>query len=398
MLSDAELENLLAETESDRAERKRDISNMDGIRKTLCAFANDLPDHRKPGAIFIGVEDDGQSAGLEITERLLLTLADTATDGNILPLPHITVQKKVLGGREVAVIVVEPAEAPPVRYRGTAWVRIGPRLAIASQQQEHLLVEKRRFKDTPFDLQTANRATLENLDKQLFRDVYLPRAISPETLAENHRTLEEQLVALRLAAAPVPVRPTNCGILVLGTEPADFIPGAYIQFVRIAGGQIGDPISDSREIRGPLPILLNSLDELLKINIQTAIDFTSADREIRRPDYPLVALQQIARNAVMHRSYEGTNAPIRITWFADRVEIQNPGGPFGRVTRENFGRPGANDYRNSYLAEAMKHLGYVQRFGFGIAQARQEMERNGNPSPEFQVEEFHIAVVLRKRS
>jgi ATP-dependent DNA helicase RecG len=100
----------------------------------------------------------------------------------------------------------------------------------------------------------------------------------------------------------------------------------------------------------------------------------------------------------MHRSYEGTHAPIRITWFADRVEIQNPGGPFGRVTRENFGRPGANDYRNSYLAEAMKHLGYVQRFGFGITQARQELEKNRNPPPEFQVEEFHIGVILRKRT
>ncbi len=243
----------------------------------------------------------------------------------------------------------------------------------------------------------SDRATLEDLDLQLFTRVYLPQAVSPETLAENHRRPDEQLVALRLASG-VEVRPTMCGILVLGNCPTDFIPGAYIQFVRIAGTRIGDPISDSKELRGPLSALLNSLDEILKINIQTATDFTSANREIRRPDYPIVALQQIARNAVMHRSYEGTHAPIRITWFSDRVEIQNPGGPFGRVTRENFGFPGANDYRNSYLAEAMKHLGYVQRFGFGITQAREEMEKNGNPPPEFQVEEYHVGVVLRKRT
>jgi ATP-dependent DNA helicase RecG len=102
--------------------------------------------------------------------------------------------------------------------------------------------------------------------------------------------------------------------------------------------------------------------------------------------------------AVMHRSYDGTSAPIRVTWFEDRVEIQSPGGPFGRITRENFGQPGANDYRNSYLAEAMKYLGHVQRFGFGITQARQEMEKNRNPALEFQVEEFHVGVVLRKRT
>ena len=397
ILSDVELENLLFETESDRVERKRNISNMDDIRKTICAFANDLPDHQKPAVIFIGVEDDGKFASLEITDRLLLTLSDTATDGNILPLPHLAVQKRFLQGGNVVVVIVAPAEAPPVRYRGTVWVRIGPRLATASQQHEQRLAEKRRFKDMPFDLQPASRATLDDLDNQLFTRVYLPQAVSPETLSENHRTLAEQLVALRMAITGKTVYPTNCGILALGKEPTAHIPSAYIQFVRIAGGQIGDPISDSKEIRGPLPTLLNSLDDLLKINIRTATDFTSADREIRRPDYPLVALQQIARNAVMHRSYEGTNAPIRVTWFFDRVEIQNPGGPFGRVTRGNFGSPGANDYRNSYLAEAMKYLGYVQRFGFGITQARQEMEKNGNPPPEFQVEESYVGAILRKR-
>lgn len=47
----------------------------------------------------------------------------------------------------------------------------------------------------------------------------------------------------------------------------------------------------------------------------------------------------------MHRSYEGTNAPVRIYWFSDRIEISNPGGPFGQVTHENFDRPGLTDYR-----------------------------------------------------
>ncbi len=398
VLGQGELESLIARKESDRVELKRDISNMDSIRKAVCAFANDIPNHQKPGVIIIGVEDDGQPANLDITDALLRTLSDIATDGNILPLPQLTVQKESLHGREVAIIHVEPAEAPPVRYRGSVWVRIGPRLAIASQQQEHHLAEKRRSRDMPFDLHPADHADLDDLDTDLFTRVYLPQAVSPEALAENHRSMAEQLVSLRLACNGKVFRPTNNGILVLGKEPTDHIPAAYIQFVRIAGREIGNPISDSKEIRGPLPRLLNTLDELLKINIRAPIDFTSADREIRRPDYPLVALQQIARNAVMHRSYHGTNAPIRITWFANRVEIQNPGGPFGRVTRENFGRPGASDYRNSYLAEAMKHLGYVQRFGFGIIQARQEMEKNGNPPPEFQVEESYVGVILRQRA
>lgn len=108
------------------------------------------------------------------------------------------------------------------------------------------------------------------------------------------------------------------------------------------------------------------------------------------------ALQQITRNAVLHRTYEGTNAPVRIYWFSDRIEIHSPGGPFGQVSRENFGQPGVTDYRNPHLAEAMKVLGYVQRFGVGIQIAREELRKNGNPMPEFTVEPTHVLATIRR--
>ncbi len=68
-------------------------------------------------------------------------------------------------------------------------------------------------------------------------------------------------------------------------------------------------------------------------------------RDVRRPNYPLAALQQLTRNAILHRSYEGIGSPVRLTWYDDRVEIFSPGGPYGVVTVENFGRPGVTDYR-----------------------------------------------------
>jgi ATP-dependent DNA helicase RecG len=86
---------------------------------------------------------------------------------------------------------------------------------------------------------------------------------------------------------------------------------------------------------------------------------------------------------------------VRIYWFDDRIEISNPGGPYGAVTQENFGRPGASDYRNPVLAGVLKNLGYVQRFGFGIAEARRAMASNGNPMPEFQVEQTNVLATLR---
>ena len=55
-------------------------------------------------------------------------------------------------------------------------------------------------------------------------------------------------------------------------------------------------------------------------------------------------------------------------------------------------------YRNPNLAGVMKELGYVQRFGYGITLARNEMGKNGNPPPEFQVEDAHVAVIMRRHS
>lgn len=190
--------------------------------------------------------------------------------------------------------------------------------------------------------------------------------------------------------------PTVIGSLVLGTRPRDILPCAYVQFLRLQGTELSTPIVDAADIDGRLGQLISRVDDKLKAHISTAVDITSGDLEKRRVDYPLAALQQLVRNAIMHRTYEATNAPVRITWFADRIEIMNPGGPFGLVTKANFGEPGVTDYRNPHLAEAMKTLGHVQRFGVGIAIARRLLADNGNPSLELEPRDTHVRVTVRR--
>jgi predicted HTH transcriptional regulator len=201
-MTDQELAELLTRGEADRVERKQALSDAGDIRQAICAFANDLPDHRGPGVLFIGVRDDGTCANLPITDQLLANLAHMRSDGNILPFPSMVVQKRVLSG---------------------------------------------------------------------------------------------------------------C-------------------------------------------------------------------------------------NAILHRSYESTNAPARVTWLNDRIEIVSPGGVYGSVTPESFGRPGVTDYRNLHLAEAMRNLGYVQKFGLGIQLARQALGRNGNPDLVFDIQANYISATLRPRA
>ncbi|MGH9077567.1 MAG: hypothetical protein ACRDY0_08980 [Acidimicrobiales bacterium] len=77
-------------------------------------------------------------------------------------------------------------------------------------------------------------------------------------------------------------------------------------------------------------------EEVLRGHIDTRVLIDGATVDRRRPNVPFGALQQIVRNAVIHRQYEATSAPVRVTWFDDRVEVQSPGGPFGTVDASNF--------------------------------------------------------------
>ncbi|GAC1390582.1 MAG: ATP-binding protein [Ktedonobacteraceae bacterium] len=391
------LETLLSDLEADRVERKESIADKEKICEAICAFANDLPNHQQAGVLFVGVKDNGLCASLPIDDKLLLSLADLHSNGNITPFPTMIVQKRTLKGCVVAVVIVEPSDDSPVRFKGRTWVRVGPRRSIATQEEERRLTEKRRAKHLPFDLRPVPSATKDDLDVDLFKRAYLTSALPTDILEENNRSDKQQLMAMRFATSEVRLTPTVLGILVVGKDPRQFIPGAYIQFLRIDGTELIDPIKDQKEIDGPLPDLLRLLDEILEANIATETDITAQPVELRHPDYPIVALQQLARNTILHRSYDGTNAPVRISWFSDRVEIQNPGGPFGQVNRTNFGTPGITDYRNPHIAEAMKNLGYIQRFGMAISLARREMNKNGNPPPEFQVEDTYVLVTLRRR-
>lgn len=399
-LTDEDLLALIHDLESDRAERKQAWKGdaPEKGRQAVCAFANDLPNHRMPGVLFVGVKDDGTPMGPEfvVNDELLLTLADIKTDGKITPPPTLTVAKRALLGREVAVVTVWPADAPPVRLDGRIWIRTGPRRGQASAQDERVLNEKRRYRDQSFDTHPVGGSSLDDLSRSYFESEYLPQAVARDVLEANGRSYEERLASLGMIASVDDPTPTVVGLLTLGKSPRTWVPSAYVQFLRIRGTDWGDPVADESEIDGDLDTMLRRLDDKLKATLAVSVDFTSGStKEMRAAAYPLSALQQLVRNAVMHRTYEGTNAPVRIYWFDDRIEIANPGGPYGSVTQANFGRPGASDYRNPVLAGVLKNMGFVQRFGFGIAEARRSMAKNGNPPPEFQVEQTNVLATLK---
>jgi ATP-dependent DNA helicase RecG len=394
-LSDEEFRRLVASPESAKVERKASWAESDAIRKTACAFANDLTGTGVPGHILVGVRDDGTLSGESIDDRLLLQLGGIGTDGSMVPPPSIDVEQRDLDGSSVALLTVHPHTLPPVRLRGVTYVRVGPRTTRASAEDERRLAERRRGGDRPFDTIGVSDAMLEDLALATIRETYLPAAVAPEILAENGRTFEQQLLGLRLIDPAA--HPTVAALLAFGIDPLRWVPGAYVQFVRFDGTGVTDPIRDQDAIGGPLPTLLRTLDETLKAHVSTALEIGTDIQDTKQADYPYAALQQLVRNAVMHRSYQSGNAPIRVYWFTDRIEITSPGALYGSVNPQNFGT-GVTDYRNPLIAETMRNLGFVQRFGAGLPIVRREIERNGNPPVQFQFEDYGVLAVVKGRA
>ena len=381
MLSNNQLRTLLNNIEDDNVERTISMTNMDKFGEAICAFANDLPNHRQPGYLIIGANDDGSLANLNITDQFLQTLSDF-TNGRILPIPVISVSRYELNGSALAIVEVLPAAQPPVRYKSKVHVRIGPRKSVANEAEERILVAKHTSNARTFDALPCLEAALNDLNTSLIQLSYFPLTIDRETLEANHRDLKQQLASLRLYDLQND-KPSNAAILFFALNTPYFFSGSYIQYIKIDSLERNlDKVVTEQTFRGSLLDELNEIESYVRHNIVKSrpvrVENTFQDRNVS--NYPYNALREFIMNAIMHRDYE-SNAPIYIYEYIDRIEISNSGGLYGDVRPENF--PNASDYRNPVIAEIMKNKGYVNRFNFGIQDAQRKLAENNNPPAEF---------------
>ncbi len=393
-MTEHQLRELLAGHEADQVEFTISTADTDKFSEAVCAFANDLPNHGSPGYLIVGVDKAGQFAGMKVSDELLRNLGGLRDDGNIQPLPAISVEKVVTSEGEAAVVTVRPAMLPPVRYKGRICVRIGPRRGYASEQDETILIERRVSHARTFDAQPCLDSNVDDLSEPLFLIDYRRQAVAPEVIAENNRSLEEQLASLRFFDLGRGCA-SHAGILLFGLDVRKWLPGAYVQFLRVQGDSLAAPVMNDRELDGDLLTVLRELDALVDAQLEQFPVDESTLRERSVESYPRVAVRELLMNAVMHRDYASTS-PLRITWLEDRLEIQSPGGLYGEASEANF--PRQTSYRNPVIAEAMKALGYVNRYGRGVLRAQEALSRNGSPPAEFGFDAGFVLAIIRRRA
>ena len=382
MVTKDEVLELLRSTETYRIERTISTGDMDKFQEAICAFSNDLPNSREKGYLILGVHDNGVLSGLRVDDALMKKIAGIRSDGNILPLPMMSVERFEFTEGDLLVVEVSPALVPPVRYRGRTFIRIGPRRDIATEAEERVLLEKRTSYMATFDAMPCFGSSLKDIDALFVKNEYLPQIIDSDVLMADKRSLQEQLAAIHLYDIANDC-PTNAAIILFGKNASFFLHGCYVQYVHFAGEDTGSEILNERQIRGSLCSILPKLESFVKDAIVTARPMpVSMLREQIVFNYPELALRELLMNACMHRDYQ-SNMPIRIYQFSNRIEILNAGGLYGEARPENF--PTVNDYRNPIIAEAMRGMKYVNMFNRGVQRVKNMLRENGNPEPKFNV-------------
>lgn len=196
--------------------------------------------------------------------------------------------------------------------------------------------------------------------------------------------------------------PTLAGVLLFSDYPQAFFPQLCITAVALPGnemkitGDVGERFIDNKRIDGTIPQMLEEALAFVRRNMRekTIIDPATGQRT-DKPEYPIVAVREIILNALLHRDYSIHTefAPVTIKMFRDRLEIENPGGLYGRMTLDLLGKISA-DTRNPFLANALEVLGKTENRYSGIPTILAEMEKANLPAPKFENEHGIFRVTL----
>lgn len=256
------------------------------------------------------------------------------------------------------------------------------------------LRERRPENRQPFDYRLVHGVTLEDLRMTVLRPMYMAELEGdhdPESFPDIEAWLTRKDLGRKIQGDWTP---NAAAVLLFGDNSSSFFPGATVEFVRYRGTDVDSPVASRKSIAGPLGGQLDALWAQLDAHLASIPAPAQGIRTPYRPEYPLEALKELARNLIQHRLYEGTNAPARVEWYDDRIVFANPGGPFGHASEGEFGSHA--DYRNPTITRWLAELGYVERLGRGVRLVRRMLAQNGNPDLEVETDGFTVVTVRKE--
>jgi ATP-dependent DNA helicase RecG len=376
------------------------------LYESLSAFANQTGG----GVLLFGLNElsDFTVVGVGDVQRLQEDITHLASS-EMEPIlrPHFLVDE--VDGETVMVaeidevpVVQKPCFYKPAGLPRGAYLRVGN---TNRQMTEYEIFGYLSSRGQPtFDEEVIPNATLEALDSILL-DEYLARLRQARPSAgflDGPR--EEVLARLHVLAQDGEIaRPTLAGLLTFGKYPQEFLPQLMITFVQYYGTTEeektpqGARFMDSRRFEGPIPEMIKQAETYVLGAMRKAVLIDGVfRREI--PEYPREALREALANAIAHRDYSSyvRGSYIQIRMFADRLEIQSPGGLFGNVTVENLEEE--HSTRNARFMRMMEDMHVVENRGSGIRAMLQATREANLEPPRFNDRRTSFLVTFRNHT
>lgn len=247
------------------------------------------------------------------------------------------------------------------------------------------------------ELRAAVRAELSDIDTDAHTEYLIAMRKKKPNLAD---LANDKINSLQ--GFTIDNKPTLAGVMLFSPYPQGFFPQLCVTAVSIQGTEmgadnaVGERFVDNARIDGNI---VNMLDETLKFVRRNMKNATYIDpqtgKRADRTEYPVIAVRELILNALVHRDYSNHTdfTPITVKMFSNRIEIENPGGLYGRMTLDRLGKAAA-DTRNPFLANALEVIDVTENRYSGIPTVYNAMKNAGLPEPRFENERGVFRVTL----
>lgn len=404
-----ELQQLITEVQQSQCELADiEVKSAHGgtpqrLYEPLSAFAN----RTEGGVILFGLDESRnfEIVGVGNAHRLQEEISHLYwTDMEPQIHPEFTVE--LFEGKTVVALEVSsvPADKRPCHYKNAgmqkgSYIRIGNTNRAMTDYEIFGYVSAKS--QPTFDEEPITEATLEDLDKQKLT-IFLERFRKDRPKAAYlKQPFEEVLTHLKIARLHNgTLHPTLAGLLTFGYHPQILESQLIITFLHYFGMDEtektprGERFLDNRKFEGPIPEMVEDAVNHVMASIRKG---SLIEGLYRRdiPEYPEEAIREAIVNAVAHRDYSNfaRGSYIQIRLFADRMEIQSPGGLYGTVTLETLEEEQST--RNRTLVRLLENLHLVENRGSGIKAILGAMRSANLEPPRFQDRRSSFLVTMR---
>lgn len=349
--------------EGETLEFKKSLSDFDDILATISAFSN-----TKGGKILVGIDDNGNIAGVKIGKRTLEDIVNKISQNtNPKIYPEIKINK--IKDRYIIEIKVSERNDKPIFTKGVAYKRVG-RNNIKMDRDEIVNLLRKTYELSYEDIEVTN---IENIDFDKVK--YFITKVREKRLS----SIPENEIMVLKNLGLINGKAKLATILLFGKNPQSIIPWAIIKIGKFLSKD-SRPILE-KEIDGDL------IEQIEKsyVEVVSLIKKEIKVKEIKREEiyeYPIEAIRELIVNAITHRDYS-IKSPIYIKIFEDKFLIENPGGlPLG-ITIEELKKPHRSILRNPKIANVLYNLGYIEKWGIGTLEVLKKCLLNGNGEPIF---------------